>query len=244
MRRQVDGLDHLADRALLNELAGVNSRTHFQALRVHDGEFAPGVLDRLADLGELFERGNRRLVTQVILASLHGANAERRAQVGNRRAEDELDGLVEENLVLAARQLYVAEFLAVLGDLRRILREERHQLATATLNGAGHAVDVRVVESDSGKPDVMRRDYFGLRCVCGVDSAGTRYTLRQRRRRHPRKHSRESRGLQKVAPVRSCHFVTPVCGDATLSDGGTMVPGRHSGITRQVHVSWSRSVSE
>ena len=54
-------------------------------------------------------------------------------------------------------ELHVAEFLAVLGDLRRILREEGHQLAAAALHGAGHAVDVRVVEADGGELDVVRR---------------------------------------------------------------------------------------
>ena len=55
MRRDVDGLDHLADGARLDQFAGLDRGLHLQPLGIHDGENAPGLLDGLAHFGELLE---------------------------------------------------------------------------------------------------------------------------------------------------------------------------------------------
>jgi hypothetical protein len=114
-----------------------------------------------------------RLVAEIVLAGFHGANAERRALVGDRRADHQLDGFVGEDFVLTRGQLHVAEFLAVLGDLRGVAGEEGHQLAAAALDGAGHAIDMSVVEADRREADLVRRRYFRLRGVGLIDGAGT-----------------------------------------------------------------------
>jgi len=83
MWRDIDGLNHFTDRALLDQHAGVHGGLHFEALAVHDGVDAIGFGDRLADVGELLERGHARLVGKEILAELHRADAERSALVGD-----------------------------------------------------------------------------------------------------------------------------------------------------------------
>ncbi len=84
--------------------------------------------------------------------------------IGNRRAGDQLDGLVLQDLVLAARDFHVAELGAKIGDLLRIRAVNSHELAAAPLYGRGHAVDVRVVEADHAEANGMfARRRFGLR---------------------------------------------------------------------------------
>jgi hypothetical protein len=158
----------------------------------------------------LLERGDARLVGEVVLAGLHDADAERCPQIGDRRAEHQLHRLVVQDLVLAGREFHVAELLAVLRDLRRVRGVERHELAAAAQDGAGHAIDMCVVETDGGKFDVVRRGDLGLRRVGLVDRPRARKSrrgcrLRQRGTRHARKHSRDPRGLQEIATVRSTH---------------------------------------
>ena len=80
-----------ADRALLDELARVHGRAHFEALGVHDRELAPVSRHGLAHRRQLLERGDAGLVGEVVLAGPHDAHAERCAQIRNRRAEHELD---------------------------------------------------------------------------------------------------------------------------------------------------------
>ena len=126
MRREVHGLHDAADGALLDELAGVHRGAHFEALGIHDGELAPRFLHGLAHVGELLERGDAGLVGEIVLAGLHDADAERRAQIRNRRAGDELDRFVVEDFVFA-RELHAAVALAEVGDLRRIGGVERDE---------------------------------------------------------------------------------------------------------------------
>ena len=68
------------------------------------------------------------------------------AQVGDRRAGDQLDCLVLEDLGFAARQLdVIAVALAENVDLLRILGVESGQLAAAADHRVGHAIDMRMV---------------------------------------------------------------------------------------------------
>src|SRR5581483_3683327 len=62
VRRDIDGLDHLADRALLYQLTRIYSGLHLKPLAVHDGVDAAGLGDGLAHIRELFERCDARLV--------------------------------------------------------------------------------------------------------------------------------------------------------------------------------------
>ena len=62
VRRNVDGLDDLADGALLDEHAGVDGGLHLEPLAVHDAVDAFRLGDGLAHFGQLFERCDAGLV--------------------------------------------------------------------------------------------------------------------------------------------------------------------------------------
>ena len=83
MRRDVDGLDHLADGALLDQLAGMDRGAHFQPLGIEDGVDAPGLRDGLAHQRQILERGDAGLVGQEILARFHRAHADAGALIGD-----------------------------------------------------------------------------------------------------------------------------------------------------------------
>src|SRR5262249_41875397 len=52
----VDGLDDLADRSLLDQFAGVHSGGNFEALRVHDGVDPAGLGDGSPNQRQIFHR--------------------------------------------------------------------------------------------------------------------------------------------------------------------------------------------
>ena len=84
MRPEADRLHDPADRAGLDQLAGLDGRAVLEPLAVHDRVDAPGLRLHATHLGELLERGDARLVGHVVLAVLHHADAERRALVRDR----------------------------------------------------------------------------------------------------------------------------------------------------------------
>ena len=88
----VDGLNHLADRALLDEFARVHRRLHFQPFAVKDPVDPLRFCDGLADRREVFECGDARLVREEVLAVLHRAHADAGAFVRFLRGQHELDG--------------------------------------------------------------------------------------------------------------------------------------------------------
>src|SRR5690606_27811789 len=106
---------------------------------------------------QLLERDDRRLVAEIVFAGMHDLDAERGTLIGNRGGDDELNGLVVEDLILAASELHIAEAIAKLGDLLRVRRIKGDELSAASLHGRGHAVDVRVVEPDCGEAKGMLR---------------------------------------------------------------------------------------
>ena len=86
VRPEADRLDHAADRAGLDQLAGPDRRAVLESLAVHDRVDAARLRLHAPHLGELLERGDARLVGHVVLAVLHHADAERRALVGDDRS--------------------------------------------------------------------------------------------------------------------------------------------------------------
>ena len=115
--RNVDGLNHLADGALLDELAGVDGRLDLQQFAIEDGVDAAGFGDGFADFGELPEGRHARLVGEKVLAVLHGADGKRRTLIGDLRAEHQLYRWVGDNFVLGVDHLYIWEALLELAIL-------------------------------------------------------------------------------------------------------------------------------
>ncbi len=153
VRAETDGLHDAADGAGLHQLAGSHRRTILEPLAVHDRVDALRLSLHTAHLGELLERRDARLVGHVVLAVLHDADAEGRAIDRNRRAQDELNARILQDLVLAPRELRLREpRLKVLRQVgfRRIQPDE---FASAAQDGADLAVDVAVVDADDGKPN-------------------------------------------------------------------------------------------
>ena len=83
MGRDIDGLNDLADRALLNEHASIDRCFNLKALAVHDAVNASCFSDGFAHLGQLLERSDAGLVGKKVLAMLHGAHAKGCAFIGD-----------------------------------------------------------------------------------------------------------------------------------------------------------------
>ena len=76
VRRDVDGLDYLADRALLDQFASIHRGAHLQPFRIEDGIDAPCFGDGLAHQRQVFQRGDAGLVGQKILARFHDTHTD------------------------------------------------------------------------------------------------------------------------------------------------------------------------
>jgi hypothetical protein len=162
MRRNIDRLNHLADRALPHEFAGVDGCLHLKQLAVHNRVDALGFGDGLAHLRQLFERRHSRLVREKVLAALHGAHGDSGALAGYLRGENQLHRGVVEDLVLRRDDLHVGIPLAKGRELVLFAAPCSHQFSASALNSADHAVDVVVAHAAHGKLDVILRRGFGL----------------------------------------------------------------------------------
>ena len=207
MRRDVDGLNHLADRALPHQLPRVHGRLHLQQFAVEDGVDPLGLGDGLAHLGQLLERRHARLVREKILAVLHGAHGQRRPLAGNLRAEHQLHRRVVQNLILRRGDLYVWKPLFETGQLVVLAAPGRHQLAAAALDGADHAVNMVVAHAAHGKLDVILGRLFSLRGRQHriFDNPAASAPESHRAFRHAGHHGyrrNQSGLLQKVTPAR------------------------------------------
>src|SRR5690606_14626902 len=76
VRGKVDGLEHLADRAGLDQLACAYRRAHFEAFGIEDRELAARFAHCLTYSGELLQAGDTGLVGQTIFARAHDPNAQ------------------------------------------------------------------------------------------------------------------------------------------------------------------------
>src|SRR5207253_4209265 len=110
--------------------------------------------------GELFERGNARLVGHEVFAVAHHADAERRALLGYRGAQDELERVVFKNLPLVARGPGLRIALREVGGEVGLLRVEGDESAAAPRHGADLAVDVSVVDADNGEAEARLLQRF------------------------------------------------------------------------------------
>src|SRR5262249_46849561 len=140
--------------------------------------------DRLADGGELLERGRTGLVAEKILSVLHRTHTQRRAPVRNRGAQHQLHGRIAQNLVFVPRPSHSRIALAERRHLVRLFAESPYELTAAALHGTDHAVDVVVAHATNGKADGMLRlavtlrwrgngllhDVLRLRAECGRQS--------------------------------------------------------------------------
>ena len=81
VRPKADRLQGAADRAGLDQLAGVDGGSILEALAVADGIDAPRLALDLARLRQLVERGEPGFVAEVILAVAHGRDAQSSAFV-------------------------------------------------------------------------------------------------------------------------------------------------------------------
>ena len=163
MRRNIDGLDYLADRALPHQFAGVDGRLHFEQLAVQDRVDALGLGDRLAHLGQLLEGGQAGLVRE---------NSPCRASWRALRSPARSLAICEVSTSCTAGSsrisscvvddLHIGEPLAELRQLVVLAAPRRHQLAAAPLHRANHAVDVVVAHAADGKLDVILGRLFSL----------------------------------------------------------------------------------
>ena len=88
VRAEADDLDHAANGAAVHEVPGVDGALHVQALTVVDHVFAPGAGADGPCLVELVERGERRLVGEIVFVRLHHPAAEGTTVAGHGGSRD------------------------------------------------------------------------------------------------------------------------------------------------------------
>ena len=162
VRRNVDRLDDLADRALLDQFARIDSGFHLEPLTVHDREDALGFGNRLAHLRQLLQGRDSRLVREIVLAPFHDFNAQRRALIRNLRAQHQLNCGIVQDLLLRLHDLHIGKSLLERRKPLLFATPGRHQFAAPALNRADHSVDVVVTDSADGKLDVILRRLVGI----------------------------------------------------------------------------------
>src|SRR5262245_48679933 len=91
MRAEADSLDDFADSAGFDQLAGFDGGGILESLAVHNRIDALRLPLYVSGLGQLRERGGAWLVDHEVLAAPHHANAERRAIIRDRGADDQVN---------------------------------------------------------------------------------------------------------------------------------------------------------
>ena len=165
MRPEADDLDHPADGALLNEVAGVYGAFHMQALAVIHHVFLPGFGGLLFGAVQLFEGGERRLVGEIILAGVHHPQPERAALGGDRRTRDQPHLRILQDLRFAAGGLGAGMLLEQRFHFGGIGVVHPFEGAAGLGQAVAHAVDVAVVKRRGGEdefPGFYHRSGFPL----------------------------------------------------------------------------------
>ena len=151
MRPEADDLHHAADGALLDQLPGAHGAFHVQPLAEIDHVFPAGRLHLGARGGELVERGEGRLVGEIVLAGIHHAQAERAALAGHGGGGHEQDLRLFQHGFEARQRFDAGEGRAEFLDLRRVGIEDVFELAARLGQTAALAIDVAVVERHGGE---------------------------------------------------------------------------------------------
>ena len=151
VRAEADDLDHPADGALFDELAGVHGTFHMQALAVIHHVFLSGFGGFFLCAVQLFQRGERRLIGKVILAGVHHPQAERTALGGDRRTRDQPHRRVFQNLRLTAGGTGAGMFLEKGVHLGGVGIVHPFKGAAGLGQAVAHAMNVAVVKRRSGK---------------------------------------------------------------------------------------------
>ncbi len=164
VRPEPDGVDHLADRPGLHQLARLHGRPGLEMLGVADRVDPAGLGLHPPHLGQLLQRGHARLVGEIVLAGLHHGDAERRPVGRDAGGGDQLDRRVVQDgaRVGDALRLGVAG-LERAGEvvLRRV---EGDELAPGAEQRVDLPEDVVVIDADGGEADGHSGSRFSVSC--------------------------------------------------------------------------------
>ena len=150
---QSDRLDDLSDCPGLNQFPGLHGRAVLEALAIEDRVDAARLRLDAAHLGQLIERRNAGFVGHEILAVPHHLDAQRRPLVRDRSAEDQLDRVVLEDLLPAAREFYSGVTLDESRGQVGFRSVKGSQLAAASRHRVDLSIDVVVIHADNCKAD-------------------------------------------------------------------------------------------
>ncbi len=159
MGSEAGDLEDSADRALLDERAGVHGALDVEAFGEIAHVFFAGAGDGGLHGFELFEAGQRGLVGEVVLAGVHALDAQLGADVGDGRRRDELNlGVVENDLQVGdvGRPVFLGERFCGLGmvGIEDILKR-----GSGLGEAVGLAVDVAVVHGRDGETEFAGADH-------------------------------------------------------------------------------------
>src|SRR5215469_7298511 len=147
VRRDVDGLDNFADRALMDEVSRIDGGSYLKPFAVHDGVDPLGLGYGFAHFGKLIARRDAGLVGEKVLALFHGAHAERSPFVGDLRAKNELNRGIAQDLFPRFDDPDVRKSFSKARQFVRLPAPSRNKFTAASLDGADHAVDMVVAHS-------------------------------------------------------------------------------------------------
>ncbi len=151
MRSKAHHLDDPSDRPVPDQFPGKDGAFHMEPLAVIDHVFSARSRGRRARLLQLVERGERRLVGEVILARLHHANAERASIGGNGRRRDEMNLGIIEDVLERTNRLGLRKMFDKASDFFRVGVVDITKRPACLDQSVALAVDVAVVEGCCGK---------------------------------------------------------------------------------------------
>jgi len=153
MRAEPHRLDDLADGAGLHELPRSHGRSVLEALAEADGVDPPRLRLDAARLGQLVERGERRLVAHVVLAVAHRLHSQRAPVARDGGAHDQVDPRILQDLAPASRAPGLRVPTLVLRREVGLLREEPSELRAGPDQEVGLRIDVVVIHPDDTESD-------------------------------------------------------------------------------------------
>ncbi len=164
---EADHVDDPADGPGLDQLVGVGGGLHVQALAVVDHVLATGLGHHALGLVELVERGEGRLVGEVILAMFHHPAAQRAAQTGHGGGGHQGDRGIGEHLVEAPGDPDLGKHLEKCRDPGGFRIVDPGQTCAGADQAAALVIDVRVVQVNRGKGEFPGSERGSVR-FCGV----------------------------------------------------------------------------
>ena len=143
--------NHLSDLAGMGDVSRQNGALVMQPLRVVDHIFLPGLLHLFPGGGQLLQGGEGSLVGKIILAGVHGPQAQGAALAGDGGPGDHHGLRVLQHFLLTVGGPGLGKRLQEGGHLPLVRVIDILEGAAGLRQAVAHAVDMAVVQPDGGE---------------------------------------------------------------------------------------------